>query len=265
MSRRVSSDTECTSACFTCHPSLKQRAFLEWQIFAYLWDCKEFSQTEKPDLSSNKTWAFVVEKCLKVQKYSNSLELSYLSLFQLFLSVEMQKERGTGGQGAGESRRQEAGTNKEAEGRRWVAQNFILPKCWEWSFPTHTFTRAESAINLKVRKVPSPLMTNGLVLLPIFFSYPRPSLWQCVAMCGKLCVCMRAARLSRDEGMPLSPGVRSQVAPWIIIMSTQQQIYLSIVGLSSFWYFLFKIGQSSVPSLPVLHARPGFFLVLVLL
>ena len=30
----------------------------------------------------------------------------------------MQKERGAGGQGAGESRRQEAGANKEAEGRR---------------------------------------------------------------------------------------------------------------------------------------------------
>ena len=71
------------------------------------------------------------EKCLKLQ--SNLLSLLFTLcnswllwilnyfLFQLFLSVEMQKERGTGGGtggGGGAENRREAG--KEADGRRWV-------------------------------------------------------------------------------------------------------------------------------------------------
>ena len=125
MSRRVSTDTECTSACFTCHPSLKQRAFLEWQIFAYLWDCKEFSQTEKPDLSQTKHELLVV-KCLLTIKY----ELLKTQTQTVLVSAvpERGDAEGEGGGGPGGWRVQEAGgRGQQGGGGKEVSRT----KWWE--------------------------------------------------------------------------------------------------------------------------------------
>ena len=166
----------------------------------------------------------------------------------------MQKERGTGGQGAGESRRQESGANKEAEGRRWVTQNvetvqIFLPlfyssrKCYQLESKKGSFSFDD--------KWPGSVANFHFLPEAQFVAMCR----QCVANC--VFVCGLRGRVSRDERMPLSPSVSSQVTPWIIIMSTQQQIYLSII--CSFWYFLFKNKNRDVvvPVYPHLFPMPG--------
>ena len=84
--------------------------------YLLIWDCKEFSQTEKPDLSSNKTRAFIV-KCLLSTSLTQTVFISAVP--------ERGDAEGEGAGGPGGWRVQEAGGRGQQGGggkevsRKW--------------------------------------------------------------------------------------------------------------------------------------------------